>query len=148
MLAITYKLQHWMLRQTRHCSDGRVEPLDQIGEGSIQCCEMYVKASICNTSYNICQQLRTNCSIGCCCGPDTSVITEQNHIQQTNQERAASNAAIRQLGLTDLSMISSLRFNFDAASSILLLLLVVHWCGLVGNINFYVECCAVTAWAG
>ena len=53
-----------------------------------------------------------------------------------------------QLGLTDLGKFFGLMVNLDAASSILVLLLLVHWCGLVANVTFHIECCAVTAWVG
>ena len=70
--------QHWMLRQTRHCNNSSVEPyssdwLGWDGECSIECCNLCIKASICNTLYYICQEIRTNCSIGCCVGLDTAM---------------------------------------------------------------------------
>ena len=91
MLAFTYILQHWMLPSPIQSNGSTLPSLQCLVYRSIQCCNLYVIASIYYMRYYICQLLRTFCSIGCCNRPDTAVMAEQNH--QTRQERAASNAA-------------------------------------------------------
>ena len=68
MLAFTYKSQHWMLpyhvQSTEY--DSTLFSLQCLVYHSIQCCNLYIMASIYNMRNYICQPLCTNCSVGCC----------------------------------------------------------------------------------